>query len=48
VTCQISRRSRGVAPTISPEGHIVLRVRGDAEVNIKYRAGAAKSGEDAR
>jgi hypothetical protein len=37
VTCSVSRRDADVAPRISPEGHIIFRVRGDAEVRIGWR-----------
>jgi hypothetical protein len=34
VSCSISGRSTAVAPTTSPEGHLLFRARGDAEVRI--------------
>ena len=43
VTCSIARPRRRVAPTISPEGHIVFRVRGDAVVKVGWRSQGAKA-----
>ena len=43
VTCSIARPHRRIKPTISPEGHIVFRVRGDAVVKVGWRSQGAKA-----